>query len=86
MIRTRMDLVYIITLLSQFNICLTKEHLTVVRYTLRYLNNTRNLKLFYSKEQDLKLKDYYDLFFAFCSDIRRFYSGNTFRLVNCTII
>ena len=85
-IKTRMNLVYTITLLLQFNVYLTKEHLTTVRYTLRYLNSIRNLKLFYSKEQDLKLKDYYDLFFAFCSDIRRFYSENAFRLADYIII
>ena len=49
-IKTRMNLVYTITLLLQFNVCLIKEYLTIVRYTLRYLNNIRNLKLFYSKE------------------------------------
>ena len=85
MIKTRMNLIYTITLLLQFNVCLIKEYLTVVRYTLRYLNNIRNLKLFYSKEQDLKLKDYYDLFFTFCLDTRRFYLENAFRLANYTI-
>ena len=85
-IETRMDLTHIIILLLQFNVCSTKEHLTTVRYTLRYLNNIRNLKLFYSKEKDLKLKDYYDLFFTFCSDIRRSYLENAFRLADCIII
>ena len=85
-IRTRIYLTYTITLLSQFNVCLIKEHLTIVKYTLRYLNNIRNLKLFYSKEQDLKLKDYYDLFFTFCLDTRRFYLENAFRLADCIII
>ena len=80
-----MNLVYTITLLLQFNVCSTKEHLITVRHTLRYLNNIRNLKLFYPKEQDLKLKDYYDLFFTFCSDIRRFYSENAFRLADYII-
>ena len=80
-----MNLIYTITLLLQFNVCLIKEHLMTVRYILRYLNSIRNLKLFYSKEQDLKLKDYYDLFFTFYLDIRRFYSENAFRLADCTI-
>ena len=84
-IRTRINLIHTITLLLQFNVCLIKEHLTTVRHTLRYLNNIRNLKLFYSKEQDLKLKDYYDSFFTFYSDIRRFYLENAFRLANYTI-
>ena len=84
-IGTRMDLAHTIILLSQFNVCPTSEHLTAVRHCLRHLNGTRNLKLFYPKGRELKLEGYCDASFASCPDTRRSYSGNAFRLADCTI-
>src|SRR6185295_11910817 len=81
-IRTRFNLAHVITLLLQFNVCLNQEHLTAVKYTLRYLNKTRDFKLFYSKEKDLKLKDYYDASYILCSNIRKSYLDNSFRLAD----
>ena len=85
MIRTRMDLAYTITFLSQFNVCPTNKYLTVVKHCLRHLNGTRNLKLFYPKGRELKLEGYCDASFASCSDIRRSYSDNAFRLADYII-
>jgi hypothetical protein len=42
--------------------------------------------LFFSKESELKLEDYSDASYASCSDTRKSYSGNAFRLRNATII
>ena len=84
-IKTRFNLTHVITLLLQFNICLNQEHLSAIKYTLRYLNRIRDFKLFYSKEKNLKLKDYYDAFYILYSNIRKSYLNNSFRLTDCTI-
>jgi hypothetical protein len=49
------------------------------------LSKSRDFKLFFSKENELKLERYSDAFYASCSDTRRSYSENVFRLGNATI-
>ena len=85
-IRIRMNLAHTITLLLQFNVYFIKEHLVAVRHYLRHLNDIRDFKLFYFKRKELRLEGFYDAFFASCSNTRRFYSENAFRLADCTII
>jgi hypothetical protein len=84
-IETRFDLVFIITLLSQFNSCFNNQHLAATKHALRRLSESRDFKLFFLKENELKLEGYSDFSYAFCSDTRRSYSGNVFRLGNAII-
>lgn len=46
---TRPDLAFATTYMSQFNSCPSKEHWAGVQHILRYLNQTKNLKLSYAK-------------------------------------
>jgi hypothetical protein len=50
------------------------------------LSGSRDFKLFFSKENELKLEEYSDSSYASCPDTRRSYSRNVFRLGNATII
>jgi hypothetical protein len=84
-IGTRFDLVFTITLLSQFNSCLNDQHLAAAKHALRRLSGSKDFKLFFSKESELKLEGYSDAFYASCSDTRKSYSRNAFRLGNATI-
>jgi hypothetical protein len=85
-IGTRFDLAFTITLLSQFNSCSNDQHLAATKHALRRLSGSKDFKLFFSKESELKLKDYSDASYASCSDTRKSYSENAFRLENATII
>jgi hypothetical protein len=84
-IETRFDLVFTITLLSQFNSYLNNQHLAATKHALRRLSKSRDFKLFFSKENELKLERYSDASYASCSDTRRSYSKNVFRLGNAII-
>jgi hypothetical protein len=84
-IETRFDLAFTVTLLSQFNSCPNNQHLAAAKHALRRLSGSRDFKLFFSKENELKLERYSDFSYAFCSDTRRSYSKNVFRLGNATI-
>jgi hypothetical protein len=85
-IETRFDLAFTVTLLSQFNSCLNNQHLAAAKHALRRLSKSRDFKLFFSKENKLKLEKYSDASYALCSDTRRSYSENVFRLDNAIII
>jgi hypothetical protein len=85
-IETRFDLIFTITLLSQFNSYPNDQHLAATKHALRRLSESKNFKLFFSKESKLKLEGYSDAFYASCSDTRKSYSRNTFRLKNAIII
>src|SRR5215211_5553914 len=85
-IETRFDLTFIITLLSQYNSCFNNQHLATTKHTLRRLSGSRDFKLFFSRERELKLEEYSDAFYASCSDTRRSYSENVFRLEEAIII
>ena len=84
-IETRFDLVFAITLLSQYSSCSNNQHLAAAKHVLRRLNETRDFKLFYLKSRDITLKGYCDAFYASCLDTRRSFSGNVFRLGKATI-
>src|SRR5215213_10480833 len=84
-IGTRFDLAFTITLLSQYNSCLNNRHLTAAKHTLRRLSGSRDFKLFFPRGRELKLEGYSDASYASCSDTRRSYSGNVFRLGGATI-
>lgn len=82
---TRPDLAHTISCLSQFNSCPTAEHLKAALHTLRYVNKTRNWKLFYPANEPLKLEAFVDADYASCLDTRRCFSGYVFRLGRAAI-
>jgi hypothetical protein len=84
-IGTRFDLAFTITLLSQFNSCPNDQHLAAAKHALRRLSGSKDFKLFFSKESELKLEGYSDASYASCPDTRKSYSRNAFRLGNATI-
>src|SRR5215216_4133055 len=69
-IGTRFDLAFTITLLSQYNSCPNNQHLAAAKHTLRRLSESRDFKLFFSRERELKLEEYSDAFYASCSNTR----------------
>src|SRR5215217_9064158 len=79
-VETIFDLTFIITLLSQYNSCPNNQHLAATKHTLRRLSGSRDFKLFFPKRRELKLEGYSDASYASCSNTRRSYSGNVFRL------
>ena len=82
---TRPDLAHTISLLSQFNSCPNESHLVAVKHTLRYLNGTKDWKLFYPANQPLTLEGYADADYATCLDTRRSFSRYLFRIGEATI-
>jgi hypothetical protein len=57
---TRLDIAFAVNLLARHSAKPTKCHCIGVKTILRYLNGTRDLGLFYSKNQDLILLGYTD--------------------------
>ena len=57
--RTRPDLAFVTSYLSQYNHCPLKVHYKMCKRILRYLNNTKNKRLYYSRDPGM-LKAYSD--------------------------
>ena len=57
---TRPDIAFVVNLLARHSVEPTKRHWVGVKTILRYLNGTRDLGLFYSKNQDPILLGYTD--------------------------
>ena len=57
---TRLDIGFVVNLLARHSAKPTKRHWVGVKTVLRYLNGTRDLGLFYSRNQDLILLRYID--------------------------
>jgi hypothetical protein len=57
---TRPDIEFAVNLLARHSAVPTKRHWVGVKSILRYLNGTRDLRLFYSRNQDLILLGYAD--------------------------
>jgi hypothetical protein len=55
---TRPDIEFAVNLLARHSAAPTKRHWVGVKSILRYLNGTRDLGLFYSRNQDLVLLGY----------------------------
>ena len=55
---TRLDIAFAVNLLARHSAEPTKRHWVGVKTVLRYLNGTRDLELFYSKNQDPILLGY----------------------------
>jgi len=57
---TRPDIAFAVNLLARHSAAPTKRHWVGVKTVLRYLNGTRDLGLFYNKNQDPSLLGYTD--------------------------
>jgi hypothetical protein len=57
---TRPDIAFVVNLLVRYSIAPTMRHWNGVKDGLRYLRGTRDLGLFYTKNQDLSPIDYVD--------------------------
>ena len=58
---TRLDLSYVVGLVSQFMQQPTKPHLDCIRRILRFVKATQNYGLFYRADLDIKLEGYTDV-------------------------
>ena len=54
------DIAFVVNLLERYSVAPTKRHWVGVKTVLRYLNGTRDLGLFYSRNQDPILLGYTD--------------------------
>lgn len=82
---TRPDLAYTITHLSQYNTDPSSAHMNVAKRVLRYLKETREIKLTHKSTSPLVLNGFYDASYGNCLDTRRSFAGYLFQLGNSTI-
>ncbi|GKA07402.1 retrovirus-related pol polyprotein from transposon TNT 1-94, partial [Tanacetum coccineum] len=73
---SRPDLNYVVCLCARYQAKPTKNHLQAVKRIFRYLNETINMGLWYSKDTDMSLTAYADADHAGCQDTRRSTSGS----------
>ena len=57
---TRPDIAFVVNLLARHSAAPTKRHLVGAKQILRYLNGTRDIGLFYQKNQDMTMIGYTD--------------------------
>ncbi|GJY83142.1 retrovirus-related pol polyprotein from transposon TNT 1-94 [Tanacetum coccineum] len=74
---SRPDLNYVVCLCARYQAKPTEKHLQAVKRIFRYLNETINMSLWYSKDTDMSLTAYVDADHAGCQDTRRSTSGST---------
>jgi hypothetical protein len=55
---TRLNITFVINLLSRFNSAPTKRHGTSVKQIFHYLHGAQDLGLFFKKNQDLNIVEY----------------------------
>jgi hypothetical protein len=84
---TGLDLAYPISYLSQFLAAPSESHLTAAKCLLRYIKDTKDLKLSFphSDASEITLDGYSDSDYRNCQDTRQSISGNLFQLNNSTI-
>ncbi|GKF33371.1 hypothetical protein Tco_0106571 [Tanacetum coccineum] len=72
----RHDLNHVVCLCARYQAKPTEQHLQAVKRIFRYLNETINIVLWYSKDTDMSLTAYADADQARCQDTRRSTSGS----------
>ncbi|GJS67594.1 retrovirus-related pol polyprotein from transposon TNT 1-94 [Tanacetum coccineum] len=72
---SRPDLHYVVCLCARYQAKPTEKHLQAVKRIFRYLNETINMGLWYSKDTDMSLTAYADVDHAGCQDTRHSTSG-----------
>jgi hypothetical protein len=75
---TRLDIAFAVNLLARHSAAPTKRHWVGVKIILRYLNGTRDLGLFYSRNQDPILLGYTDAGYLSCLHNGRSQTGFVF--------
>ena len=80
MVATIPDIAYGVGLASRFMSCPSKVHWQVVKWLLRYLNGTSNLRLLYGNNEveGNNIKGYCDVDYAADLDKRRLITGYAF--------
>ena len=68
--KTRSNIVYVVSILNRFETNSNKTHLTVAKYVLRYLKETHHIRITY-EENDI-LIDYIDVDWVDDQETRRF--------------
>ncbi|GJZ55425.1 retrovirus-related pol polyprotein from transposon TNT 1-94 [Tanacetum coccineum] len=74
---SRPDHIYAICLCARYQAKPAEKHLNAVKRIFRYLNDTINMGLWYSKDTDMSLTAYADADHAGCQDTRRSTLGST---------
>ncbi|GKD44452.1 retrovirus-related pol polyprotein from transposon TNT 1-94 [Tanacetum coccineum] len=72
---SRPDLNYDVYLCTRYQAKPTEKHLQAVKWVFRYLNETINMGIWYSKDTDMSLTAYVDVDPVGCQDTRRSTSG-----------
>jgi hypothetical protein len=80
LIATRLDLMYVVSLISRFMASPTELHLQAAKRVLRYLKGTVDLGVFYRKEGNGELMAYIDIDYAGDVNDRKSTSGYVFLL------
>lgn len=75
--RTRPDLAFVTSYLSQYNHCPLKVHYKMCKRILRYLNNTKNKRLYYNRDPGT-LKAYSDASWGNAENGKSFSGGAIF--------
>nr|GEV80789.1 reverse transcriptase domain-containing protein [Tanacetum cinerariifolium] len=73
MTSSRPDLVFVVSMCSQYKAKPTEKHLRAVKQILRYLRGTINIGLWYSKDSCIALTDFADADHVGCQDTRKNY-------------
>ena len=83
--RTRPNIAYAVSSVARFCPKPTMEHWKSIKYTMSYLNGTRNYGLLYDKEKGNDFIGYSDADWAGDSDDRRSTSGYVFKLSEAAV-
>lgn len=78
MIGTRCDLAYAVGLISRFMSNPSSTHWSAVKWVLRYLKGTQNVKLVFKRKKEFRVEGYCDSDFSSDLDRRRSISGYVF--------
>lgn len=82
---TRPDLAFIIGMLGRYQSNPGREHWIAAKRVMRYLQNTKNYMLTYTKSNHLEIIGFSDSDFAGCQDSRKSTSGYVFTLAGGAI-
>ena len=85
MVGTRPDIAYAVGLVSRFMSCPSREHWSTVKWVLRYIRSSADLKLTFTKSKEFKVRGYCDSDYSADLDRRRSITGYVFQVGENTI-
>lgn len=85
MIGSRPDIAYAVGLVSRFMSSPGTEHWKAVKWLMRYVNGTTNMKLTFKKQEKFEVKGYCDSDYASDLDRRRSITGYVFQIGGNTV-